>query len=521
MRKLDLIIKYKKIVYLSIALIIILFISYRLHSFLKNNVMNPLNSLSNSLNNLSEINKKFDKLIQNSVPVESKELNDTLSSVNLDLRINGYEQEVNMKYSDIEVKAKTLKVEGQNIIELNVPNDATVKINGQTSTGRSEIKLDNLNKSTSIMIEIEKNNGDYRKILIPTLPDSFPNIEIGGYSKVNLTGDYYGNTLNVGDSYVYKMGIDGKIKYYYNSNKKTGAVMNFKKEILNDEVFYSFFEPVDDYNKITIDGIQLGEIVLLNQNFEEVKRIRLKETDKLHQGGYTENHDYIFIDENHYVLLASTLVPIKQTDGSFKQMRGTYIQEVKNDKVVFEWNSGDYDTLSSSYDDLGDQGRDYMHTNSIIIDEKDNNFIISSRHQNSVMKIDRKNGNIIWTLGGKNDDFNLNEDQLMSKQHYAYLDFNNNILLFDNGNSKKKTSIKVFNLDEEKKVVLDYDKYEFGNQFSPACGSVQQISEDLYLIGWGYTNGDVIATLYNYKTKEIVNEFVSNVSLTYRFQYFE
>ena len=63
--------------------------------------------------------------------------------------------------------------------------------------------------------------------------------------------------------------------------------------------------------------------------------------------------------------------------------------------------------------------------------------------------------------------------------------------------------------------------YTFKNKVSTACGNVQQISDDLYLIGWGFSSNDVIATVFDFKNNKIISEIVSSVNTVYRVQYYD
>lgn len=389
--------------------------------------------------------------------------------------------------------------------------------------GGVNLQLATLRNDQNITIVIKsKKNNDSRQIIIPTVPESFPKLEISGQNIPNLKGDYYGNIERPGDSYIYKLSPDGKLKYYYHNQAKTGSVANFKKYHIDDKTYYTFFRPVEGYQTMNSQGLVYGEIVVMDANYHIVKEVTLQKTDLVQQGAFSENHDYIMLAPDYYVLLAEVLVPHKDEDGNIKELRTPYIQEIKEGKVVFEWLASDHPSLlKSSVESQGENKDDYMHTNSITIDPKDNNFIISNRNLDSVIKINHKTGKIMWTLGGKNDDFNLDNDQQFKRQHYAYLDLKGNLLLFNNNNPEKKTNIMQFDLDEKDKKVKDFNKYEFGDKFSAFCGDVQQITPDLFFIGWGFSNNQNVASLYNCKTKQTISTIVSDYMKTYRIQYFE
>lgn len=86
-------------------------------------------------------------------------------------------------------------------------------------------------------------------------------------------------------------------------------------------------------------------------------------------------------------------------------------QEIAVDtgELVFEWRASDHVPVYETYHGIGLGGTkndpfDWFHINSI---EKDDlgNFLISARYTHSITYIDGKTGHIIWTLGGKRNDF--------------------------------------------------------------------------------------------------------------------
>jgi hypothetical protein len=77
--------------------------------------------------------------------------------------------------------------------------------------------------------------------------------------------------------------------------------------------------------------------------------------------------------------------------------------------LVYEWRASDHINVNTTYRGIGPGGSeedpfDWIHMNSV---EKDDvgNYLISARYTHSLTYIDGKTGDIIWTLGGKNNDF--------------------------------------------------------------------------------------------------------------------
>lgn len=78
---------------------------------------------------------------------------------------------------------------------------------------------------------------------------------------------------------------------------------------------------------------------------------------------------------------------------------------------------------------------DAVHLNSIDKDT-DGNYLISSRHNHALYKIDKSTGDIIWSLGGETSDFALTNQTAFYWQHFArWRSGGSHISLFDNGAS--------------------------------------------------------------------------------------
>jgi len=114
-----------------------------------------------------------------------------------------------------------------------------------------------------------------------------------------------------------------------------------------------------------------------------------------------------------------------------------YLQELdRNQNVLFEWRSQDhFDVLDAVNEDLTSGLIDYVHMNAIAVDY-DDHLLISSRHLSEITKINCQTGEIIWRLGGENNQFQfVNDDYGFSYQHdiRPVPGKPNQYTLFDNG----------------------------------------------------------------------------------------
>lgn len=175
---------------------------------------------------------------------------------------------------------------------------------------------------------------------------------------------------------------------------------------------------------------------------------------------------------------------------------GLVIQEIDAQKrSVFTWRGWDHFQITdATHENLTAATIDYVHGNAIEPDF-DGNLLVSSRHMDEITKIDRSTGEIIWRMGGKNNQFTFANDSLgFSHQHAIRRLPNGNISLYDNGNFHNTPFSRAveYQLDEQtKKATLVWEYRNNPATYGMAMGYVQRLDNGNTLIGWGSTNPSV------------------------------
>lgn len=214
----------------------------------------------------------------------------------------------------------------------------------------------------------------------------------------------------------------------------------------------------------------------------------------------TDSHDFMMYPDGHVFLLAKNLQIMDMTPYGGIQNASVYglvIQELDASKnLVFEWRSWDHFqvTDANAFTPLTNAIVNYCHGNSIEKDF-DNHLMISCRNMNELTKINHETGDIIWRMGGDNNQFtfvNDNIPQHFQSQHDLRRLANGNILIYNNGNQLpvQISSAKEYALDEVNKIATLAWYYEHpdvnGNKvFSGATGNAQRLPNGNTLIDWG------------------------------------
>ncbi|MCB9166078.1 MAG: aryl-sulfate sulfotransferase [Flavobacteriales bacterium] len=214
----------------------------------------------------------------------------------------------------------------------------------------------------------------------------------------------------------------------------------------------------------------------------------------------TDLHDIRLLPNGHYLLLGTEertmdlsayhyFQPNNAPGSPTATVKCGVVQELDANKaLVWEWHLADhFDFLETDTTLLGNPGQvDWSHCNAVEQDT-DGNVLLSCRHFNEVVKIDRNADTVIWRLGGVSNDFTFTNDGGFVGQHDIRRIANGHITLFDNGLSGVHPCRGVeYALDEVNRTAEAVWSRSFDNlSYSRAMGSVQRLSDGSTLIGWG------------------------------------
>jgi hypothetical protein len=156
--------------------------------------------------------------------------------------------------------------------------------------------------------------------------------------------------------------------------------------------------------------------------------------------------------------------------------------DVASGRVLLEWHSLDHIPITDSYWPLSEDW-DYVHVNSIDVD-RDENLLVSARNTHTIYKLDRKTGEIIWRLGGKQSDFELASTAVFKWQHDARRQADGTITVFDNNDTLSRAL--ALNVDESaRRVSLSRAYTHPGKLHSSSQGNVQVLPNGNVAVGWG------------------------------------
>ncbi|MDN0194459.1 arylsulfotransferase family protein [Streptomyces sp. S.PNR 29] len=186
--------------------------------------------------------------------------------------------------------------------------------------------------------------------------------------------------------------------------------------------------------KSTNTGIGAGVGYIANENYEIIATVQTPDP-----GEVMDLHEFLLTPKGTALILSYQQKPYDLSEvGGPKN--GTVVDNVVQEidiatgKKVMNWSALEHVPLGHS--DIRPSSDasvpyDYLHVNSVDVDT-DGNLIISGNTASTVYKVDRKTGEIIWRLGGKNSDFRLGVGVRFSWQHDVRAVGGNTYRVFDN-----------------------------------------------------------------------------------------
>lgn len=243
--------------------------------------------------------------------------------------------------------------------------------------------------------------------------------------------------------------------------------------------------------------------------------------------GYeTDEHELTMLANGHYFLIGrreSRVDMSRYVTGGQRNatVRETVIQEFTPEgDLIFLWRSWDnYDIRDMQMEDIREAYIRFPHLNSISIDE-DGHILVSARHLFEVTKIDRDTGEIIWRLGGANNQFRWVDDPLngFSAQHDFRALGDNRYTVFDNGNSHAIPESRAveYEIDPEQGTATLVWQYRHEpRRFTPWMGNAQRLPNGNTQINYADGSLPKIVEVRPDGTKTLEMDFV-NESNCYR-----
>jgi hypothetical protein len=162
--------------------------------------------------------------------------------------------------------------------------------------------------------------------------------------------------------------------------------------------------------------------------------------------------------------------------------------DVRSGRVLFQWESIDEIAPAESRKPApkkASESFDYFHINSVEKD-RDGDYLVSARHTSAIYKIDRRSGDLVWRLGGERSDFRMGPGTRFGFQHDVQPLSGDDLQLFDNGEKRTVSNVKVLRLDTRRmRATLRRRLPQPDGMWSESQGNAQPLPDGGVMTGWG------------------------------------
>ena len=269
---------------------------------------------------------------------------------------------------------------------------------------------------------------------------------------------------------MYIVDAKGNIVWYYSIRNAGFKVAHFTKK----ETILSLIAPL---SYPTSYGDEILEVSLTGDTVFHLKKGE-KGLDK------TIHHDIFYNASDQLVTLTleKKVFDLSRVGGAKADTitgDGILVLDKDGNKV---WSWSVFDVMDPLTDPhiLKDK-TDWLHANSLSIDT-DGNYLLSFYLSGQIWKIDAKTGKLIWKMG-RGGDFSFPKAGQFSESHAVHRTSNNQLMLFENGVSKKQSSVLAYTLDEAgRKASLDLSVALPVNLYSERMGSAYWVGDTSILV---------------------------------------
>ncbi|KAK5168359.1 uncharacterized protein LTR77_006929 [Saxophila tyrrhenica] len=183
---------------------------------------------------------------------------------------------------------------------------------------------------------------------------------------------------------------------------------------------------------------------ILDNTYSELNRVEMKGVD-MHEFNLVDDgvHSLMVTSTEHHSTIEQAaeigIGPNKTCKSLWKGFREL---DTATSEAVFEWDGRDHIGLDevtftpTNYEELCQRNWDIMHFNAV--DKFPNgDYLVSSRHTDTLYKVNHTDSSIVWRLGGTNSSFSFASKSVkFSRQHHATVRGQNSthtlVAIFDN-----------------------------------------------------------------------------------------
>ncbi len=210
------------------------------------------------------------------------------------------------------------------------------------------------------------------------------------------------------------------------------------------------------------------------------------------------HHDFVELPNGNFLTMTYTFADINDPGPGTTYIAGDMLLEVTPDgTIVWEWDMFDHldvDRRPPGFDELvihpetGEAAQDWTHSNGLLYEEATDTVLVSIRHQDWLVRIDRATDQIVWRFGFEGD-FTLTQGTWQWHQHSPQWQPDGSLLLYDNGlhnpdvpDDMESSRAVRYTIDEMAMTAAQVWEDEEEDFLVPIAGDADLLGDGTYLI---------------------------------------
>lgn len=305
---------------------------------------------------------------------------------------------------------------------------------------------------------------------------------------------------------------------------KDGFVAWYSKPIVGVALDFKYLESMNSYVYTYVKQGAVNSLVMDDQ-FNAIDTLTTTAIQDVHDLQVADNGNWL-ITTAYFDTMDLSAYTFDGIQGSTQTIvKGFGYEEIDPAGNLIGWynsNSNVHPTETLDFWGYNANNFDYCHGNAIE-EDTDGHLLLSHRHLNSIHKIDRQTGDIIWRLGGELSDFTFVNDNGFSGQHDVRRLPNGDVSLFDNGNVSGITRGVRYQLDTINWTATRTGEYIHpAGATSTAMGSYQFSESNLEVLGYGLIyRPEPNAVIVDNNHNELAAYYMQDSVVGYRFLHYE
>jgi arylsulfotransferase ASST len=235
-------------------------------------------------------------------------------------------------------------------------------------------------------------------------------------------------------------------------------------------------------------GLGVGHHIILDTSYREIARLPAG------GGRQSDLHEFLLTPRDTAIVTSYEVktIDLSSVGGpSQGKVIGGIFQEIAipSARVLFEWRSLEHVDLTEAHNPYDGKPYDYFHINSVDIDA-DGHYLVSARNTWGVYKVHSETGRVLWRLGGKRSDFQMEAGTRFAWQHDArHRAEGRMISIYDNSAAPPVgpySRALLIALDRRNRVARLARSWAHPKRLlAPFMGNAQLLPNGNVVVGWG------------------------------------